>query len=242
MSDYAFLYEYTGLQGFKSRLPGIIENGGIGYPRDSIDYIQLFNHIRYSPETDAYLYLRTPSRPNHIMGSRPILEKVVEGLITDNVRNEVKVEKILKWIMENTPHVYICGKEKECTLGYISEEIIVKRGYGFCNELARLFCNLCYISAIPARVLFLYHLNGESGHVIAEAYIDGEWAACDPSAGWLFGRDDNGCRINARSVLCGKSAREKVKQLPFRILFKNGEFDDDFYANLFNEFAIYEYE
>jgi hypothetical protein len=65
----------------------------------------------------------------------------------------------------------------------LDDEALLRSGAGWCNEQARAFCRLCQVSGIPARIVFLFHSGGRTGHTVAEFRADGRWAMAD--ATWL---------------------------------------------------------
>ena len=64
------------------------------------------------------------------------------------------------------------------------EEFVIAKGSDWCAELARVFCALCEMMGVPARIVFA--LDGsDDGHVLAECYEGGEWMLVDPLAAKL---------------------------------------------------------
>lgn len=71
------------------------------------------------------------------------------------------------------------------------EEFVIAKGSDWCAELARVFCALCEVSGISARIVFALD-GGDDGHVLAECYADGEWMLVDPLAAKLYRDPDIG--------------------------------------------------
>ena len=238
------LAPYRGIDGFQSKVPDAVRDGTLAYPTDSIDVIQLLEHIRYCEATRDYLYGRAPRLPRYTPGSRPRLEALAaEALPAGRGYTDLeKVKRLLRIISERVPHVYVCRKTQEWTAGYITEERMLDRGFAYCNELARLFCSLCAIAGVPARMLFLYNKDRVTGHVVAEAWIDGAWAFCDPSINYLPRPLADGRRVNGELGKLDPEARGILLEFDFRTLLVDYDVGDDYYADLFDEFAIYEYE
>ena len=66
-----------------------------------------------------------------------------------------------------------------------TEEFVIAKGSDWCAELARVFCALCELSGISARIVFA--LDGSAdGHVLAECHVDDEWMLVDPLAAKLY--------------------------------------------------------
>jgi hypothetical protein len=58
-------------------------------------------------------------------------------------------------------------------------------GYGFCDDSARNFANLCEVAGMKARVW------GLNGHVVAESFFDGAWHMFDADHECYFRAADN---------------------------------------------------
>ena len=66
-----------------------------------------------------------------------------------------------------------------------TEEFVIAKGSDWCAELARVFCALCELSGISARIVFA--LDGsDDGHVLAECHVGDEWMLVDPLAPKLY--------------------------------------------------------
>ena len=76
-----------------------------------------------------------------------------------------------------------------------TEEFVIAKGSDWCAELARVFCALCEVSGIPARIVFA--LDGsDDGNVLAECRDGDEWMLVDPLAAKLY-RDSHVGRVGA---------------------------------------------
>ena len=65
------------------------------------------------------------------------------------------------------------------------EEFVIAKGSDWCAELARVFCALCEMVGVPARIVFA--LDGsDDGHVLCECFDDNEWMLVDPLAAKLY--------------------------------------------------------
>jgi hypothetical protein len=66
-----------------------------------------------------------------------------------------------------------------------TEELVIAKGSDWCAELVRVFCALCELSGISARIVFA--LDGsDDGHVLAECHVGDEWMLVDPLAAKLY--------------------------------------------------------
>ena len=65
------------------------------------------------------------------------------------------------------------------------EEFVIAKGSDWCAELARVFCALCEMIGVPARIVFA--LDGsDDGHVLAECHGRRQWMLVDPLAAKLY--------------------------------------------------------
>jgi hypothetical protein len=63
-----------------------------------------------------------------------------------------------------------------------SEECVIGKGSPWPQELARVLAALAQTAGIPSRLVFLYREKPMALHVVAELWVDGGWALCDPCA------------------------------------------------------------
>lgn len=73
-----------------------------------------------------------------------------------------------------------------------AEEQVIAKGSDWCHEVARVYCALAQVAAIPARIV--YTLGQDDGHAIAECFVDGAWTLVDPLAAKVY-RRDNGLQL-----------------------------------------------
>jgi transglutaminase-like putative cysteine protease len=70
---------------------------------------------------------------------------------------------------------------------------LIASGLGWCNEQCRVFIALCEVMEIPARLCFLFHANGRTGHTATEVLDRDHWRVCDVTFGLLFGQPAREC-------------------------------------------------
>lgn len=104
---------------------------------------------------------------------RDLAESVVGSASTDSAR----VDAILRW-MADPKHLRYGGEVVGSRYGV---EKTIAQKYGRCWDYSDVFVTLCRASGVPSRQV-LGWLDGVSGHVWAEVFIDGEgWRAVDPT-------------------------------------------------------------
>ena len=103
------------------------------------------------------------------------------------------------------------------------EEFVIAKGSDWCAELARVFCSLCEMIGVPARIVFA--LDGsDDGHVLAECYRDGEWMLVDPLAAKLYQDASIGTVGAARMHQLTNERNGCLPPAPRAITFTNGSF------------------
>jgi hypothetical protein len=149
-----------------------------------VDIQVIAGQLILNRKTADYLYTRfTPLKLRYKPGSRPFLEKVLTAVVRPSMSGKEKFLAILRRCRDNrdaaSPKIQFFGG---------TEEELVKRGAIMCNEISRVFVVLCQIAGLPAR-LVASHITG---HMMAEVFVDGCWAWCDPMKGLYMLRDDGG--------------------------------------------------
>ncbi|HHN46515.1 MAG TPA: transglutaminase domain-containing protein [Planctomycetes bacterium] len=152
-------------------------------------------------KTADYIYNGfTPLEIEYERGSRPLLEKAVSECTSSAMSGRDKVAAIMRRVRDNRdkglarPHLFYGGTEEE----------LLKRGALMCNEVSRLFVCLCQVAGIPARI----HCAHISGHMMTEAYMDGQWGWVDPMKGVMPVKDD-GSPASAWELHCNPSILER---------------------------------
>lgn len=85
-------------------------------------------------------------------------------------------------------------------------------GWGYCDDFAAIFANLCSASGYPSRVW------GLSGHVVAEVFYDGGWHLFDPTA-VRYLENESGIVLSYEAISSTDLIQElypSLIQLPFR--------------------------
>lgn len=137
-------------------------------------------------KTREYIYEGgfTPKRLSYERGSRRLLEETVARIVTPGMPQREAALAIMRRCRDNRDHGLgggdWCGG---------SEEELLKRGAIMCNEISRVFVCLCQVAGLRARVV-CSHI---SGHMMAEAEVDGRWWWMDPMQGCYAFKDDGSC-------------------------------------------------
>jgi len=159
--------------------PGPLATGVKG-----VDRYQANHFVVYRPETAKYLYGEyTPLKVDYKKGSLPTYEaavaKYTAGCKTDTEKAVALLTKAMPALTKH-PTMPPCGPGVSAGRG-LEDEPLLQSGLAWCNEQARVFCRLCQVAGMPARIVHLFYSDRRSGHTIAEFYADGRWAMADAS-------------------------------------------------------------
>ena len=157
----------------------------------SVDRALLERMIRLCPETADFLYERhTPTAVSYERGSRPELERIVDPWQAAGGDAETLVAEVARFCSrlgrgadnDDLDALIVGGTEEE----------IIRRGFDWCTDVARVGCALCQVAGLPARLVMLANTDRPYwGHVIIEAHRDGAWGAVDTSTCVVY-RDAGG--------------------------------------------------
>jgi transglutaminase-like putative cysteine protease len=84
----------------------------------------------------------------------------------------------MHWVRDHVRHPNFAEVKLAGDRG-MSEEQLIDSGLGWCNEQSRVFVALCGVMEIPARLCFLFHANGRTGHTATEVFTGGNWSMHD---------------------------------------------------------------
>ena len=189
--------EYTGLnilRQLKTREQRDVFKGNYDAMRanygENVDARLLDEQILMCDETYPVLYA-VPSPVRYIKGSRPWLENYLSPIAESGKSETEKALAVMRICRDSyktiRPGLWFYGG---------TEEEMLKKGEIYCECLARLFCGLCEVLGIPARIIT--HIGG--GHLTAEVYADGKWGYIDSRTGMYFYLPDG--RLASLKELC----------------------------------------
>lgn len=182
--------------------------GGDEDPRQ-VDVAIIDNQLPLTAETADYIYSEfTPAvAPVYERGSRPLLEGIVDSLVTPQMSDREKALVLMRrcntnWQFSQLPdHQYFNGG---------TEEELVKRGAIMCNEISRVFAVLAQVAGLPSRI-YSSHITG---HMMNEVYVDGKWWWIDVMFGFYYFLDD-GTPASAWDLLCDPGLFDRQKKSTF---------------------------
>lgn len=156
---------------------------GVYGPDGGVDIEVIDDQLALTTKTAEYIYSAfTPLEIRYVRGSRPMLEKVVQEVVSSGMSDRQKALALMRRVRDNrdmglaSPSLFMGG----------SEEDLLKRGAIMCNEVSRLYVCLCQVAGIPARL----HCAHISGHMMTEVYAGGKWGWVDPMMGVAAVLDD----------------------------------------------------
>jgi len=151
-------------------------------PVAGIDRQQTHAMIRLCDETEPILYGAdfSPRRIRYRAGSRPQLESVVAAC--NEKAAPTKRTWALGYTRRNVRHPNFAGVDLPPDRA-LSEEDLIGSGIGWCNEQCRVYIALCQVMEIPARLCYLFHANGRTGHTACEVFVHDRWEFHDVTFG-----------------------------------------------------------
>ena len=178
-----------------------------------LDLWQAHHFIVYRRETAAFLDGQyTPAKAEYPKGLFPTLEPIVARYTTAAQSDRAKAIALLtKGIAGHLLHPVAPPKGPPvATNRGMDDETLFASSCARCNEQARVYIRLCQIAGIPARMIYLFYSDGNSGHVVAEFFADGHWCMADSTWICVF-PDDNG-RLLSAAELHAPAAKPTVQR------------------------------
>ncbi len=214
---------------------------GHTYPPGHIDREHPAHDILYCKATAEYLYKHyTPTRIDYRYkeGRRPKIDAIVDAASVNARNKEEMVIEIIRWITHHIttsqvwPSLHPNMSVKDILFGG-TEEAIIDRGYGYCNEMARVFVTACHVAGIPGRLVF-GDTPKSSGHVMSEVYLDRGWRFFDAWVGG-FTRAPDGHVYSAAEIHHSKRAQARVdraNEQHYRIIHRRKDHPEPYSAYL----------
>ncbi len=155
-----------------------------------IDLEQALNYVALADVGENFIYERfTGSRLPYTRGHRPELEILARRLVFGAKTPLKKVERLATFVAREVRWAGFYRLAKGGRLPTdraLAEEALIRSGYGWCNEQARVLCALTQVASIPSRLVFAAHVKKSYGHVITEVLLPEGWMAVDQSMGYCF--------------------------------------------------------
>lgn len=185
------LVRFQGKRGLPA--PWCSRPGPLGERVAGVDRWQANHFIVHRPETADELYSTyTPLDAAYERGTLPACERVVTAMPPTNSATACAMALLTGPLAELLPHPESPPLGPACAAdrGLADDDALLATGCGFCNEQARLFIRFCQIAGLPARMIYLFYSDGQTGHTIAEFHADGRWAMADVSTFTVFPGED----------------------------------------------------
>jgi transglutaminase-like putative cysteine protease len=171
-------------------------------PVKGVDLEQSLNYIALADVGPRFVEERyTSARTFYARGRRPALERVARRVVGRRPsplqaaqRLAAFVASRVRWAGYRTKQT---GRRPPTDRG-LPEEAILRSGWGWCNEQARLYCALAQTVGLVARLVFATNLAKRYGHVVCEVLLPQGWMAVDESFGFCFlmrGRPVSAARV-----------------------------------------------
>ena len=163
---------------------------------DNVEFQRLSEQVLLCAETRGYLYDMDSPKLKYVRGTRPLLDKIGDGICRDLKTDREKVLAILCYVRDMHKKVDGCDYFYGGT-----EEELIKKSEWFCERVARVMVALCETQGIVGRIV--YHIG--AGHVTNEIYLEGGWAYFDPRCG-MFCVDKGGRFMSVDDIVRNRDA------------------------------------
>ncbi|MFW6060025.1 MAG: transglutaminase domain-containing protein [Phycisphaeraceae bacterium] len=199
---------YRGAPGLPA--PCEAQQGPLATTVAGVDYWQANYFVAYQPETADYLYgAYTPLQVDYQRGTLPAYEQAVAPYVHEHTSARDLALALVRAVPLH-PVIPPCGPKVPTDLN-LSDEQLLAAECAWCNEQSRVYVRLCQVAGIPARMVFLFYDDGNSGHVVAEFYADGQWSMIDQS--WVaFGRGADGRILSAAECHDGGENQQRARE------------------------------
>jgi len=167
-----------------------------------IDLEQALNYIELDRVGQDFIYNHyTGARLPYVHGARPEIEETARRLTAGAPTPRDQVLAIAQFVAEKVAwagyHQKRTGQRLPSDRDLI-EEHLIRSGYAWCNEQARVFCVLTQAVGLCSRLVFACNKEKKYGHVISEVLLPDGWLTVDQSFPVLFeagGRPVRACDI-----------------------------------------------
>ena len=125
-------------------------------------------------------------------------DSILDDILTPGMDDRAKAVAIWRFLVDNRYHGYPLASEADNVLELHDPiRFLNVYGYGFCDDAATNYMVLAEQAGLPARVW------GLEGHVVAEAYYDGDWHMFDPD-GEIYYLDEDEENISSVKTLSNR--------------------------------------
>ena len=172
----------------------------IVYNANTADHAIKDRQIIYNDETVEYVYADFTSLTiNYAVGTRPLLERIINMVCADIEGDREKVLAILDYVYRgHKQHNVNIFPQRDVYILNAMEEEISKLSRVSCECHSRLIICLCQIAGFPARNISTYSFVDpdkdfklKGGHTMVEIYIEDKWSLFDSDYGFFCLMDGN---------------------------------------------------
>ena len=142
---------------------------------------------------------------------RQYLKGFCTAIVLEGSSPQQKVETILSW-MSNGPQRFATRDAETPSVRDLQYSLNYQNLLEECGNSTNAFLYLSRSSGVDTRRLLLLTPEGTTKHVVAEVYIDGRWAAVDPSYRLLM-KDARGILLTRKGLQNPETLREATSSL-----------------------------
>lgn len=186
-------------------------------PVKGVDLEQALNYIALADVGRRFVEERfTASRLPYIRGNRPVLDRLARRVAGRGATPLQVAQRLATFVATKVPWAGFYEKHRGRRLPTdrgLSEEAIIRSGYGWCNEQARVYCALTQAAGLVSRLVFAANPAKRYGHVVCEVLLPGGWMLVDESFGFCF-------RMRGRSVNAGDVSHDPKVRAHFTPIYR----------------------
>jgi hypothetical protein len=159
--------------------------------------------------------------PQSLFSGRRVISKLANEITAGKTTQMEKAQTLLNWVQL---HIRPQTEGPSTVIGddYVN---IVKRGWGYCDQMAHVFATMATFVGLDARQFQLIQDNGVSPHTVAEVKIDERWIVADPWMG-IIPTNSLGNGYTVAQMASSVTARKKFGYEQIGLgaaTFKNGK-------------------
>lgn len=113
----------------------------------------------------------TSLNPQSLFSGRVRVKKLAESVIVGQVTDLGKAEALIEWVQLHV-RPQTSAPTTIITDDYVN---IIKRGWGYCDQMAHVFATMATYVGLEAKQLQLFRNDGVSPHTLAMIKIEGKW-------------------------------------------------------------------
>jgi len=113
----------------------------------------------------------TSLNPQSFFSGKDRVKKLALSIVEGQTTELGKAQALIDWVQ-----LHVRSQTSAPTTVITDDYVnIIKRGWGYCDQMAHVFATMATFVGLDAEQLQLFKDNGESPHTLAMVKIDGKW-------------------------------------------------------------------